>query len=274
MPVTETQDRVAQAKDLVARQAVDGRERRRVPVDKIEIRAKDDGSYTFEGHAAVFDEMSDDLGGGFGSFREMLKRGAFKGVLKDDVRLLFNHNPDLVLARTTSGTLKLTEDPRGLKVIADVAPTSYASDLRVLLERGDVSQMSFAFRIGEAGADEWHEDEDGNVTRTILRVGEMFDVSAVTYPAYPQTDAAARGLHKLERGEVVTHEERGAIEALLEANSTEHPISEREDRADGPEPIQEAETGDRADVDEAPPLDRFSPVAARTRVYALLERAL
>lgn len=274
MSATET-SRIDRAREFIRDLSVDGRERRRVPVGKVEIRDAADGSYTFEGHAAVFDELSEDLGFGFGEFREVIKRGAFKNVLKDDVRFLFNHNPDLVLARTTSGTLKLSEDPTGLKSVADVAPTSYAQDLRILLDRGDVSQMSFAFRIGEAGADEWYEDEDGNVTRTILRVGELFDVSAVTYPAYPQTDAGTRALHKLERGESVTPEERAAVEALLASHSTEQPDLERERRANGQEPAPEAESDEgRADVEATPRQDGLSPVAARQRVYALMARYL
>lgn len=270
---TET-SRLEQVREQVRAQAPDGRERRRIPVDRIEVRKQDDGTYTFEGHAAVFDELSEDLGLGFGGqFREQIKRGAFKRVLGDDVRFLINHNPDLVLARTASGSLSLSEDPKGLKAVADVAPTSYADDLRVLVERGDVSQMSFAFRIGDQGADEWFEDADGNVTRTITRVGELFDVSAVTYPAYPQTDAGVRALQKLERGETVTPEERAAVEGLLEQHSTEPPAAEPEHRANGQEPEPEAAAeDDRADVEVTPPQDGLSPVAARTRVSALIAR--
>lgn len=266
---TQTQSRVDRAQEALRRQSEDGRERRRVDAKRVEVRqVRDDGSYDFEGHAAVFDELSVDLGDPiFGSFHEVIKRGAFKNVLTDDVWFLFNHNPDIVLARSTSGTLKLSEDPRGLFVEADVAPTTAGKDLRILLERGDVSQMSFGFRVAE---DEWFEDADGNVTRTILKFEELFDVSAVVFPAYPQTDAGLRALHKLERGENVTREERAALEGLLDQHSTEPPAEEQEVRADGQEPDTQASEEDAQVVeDPAQTGERISARSARARIAAL-----
>lgn|GEM_PF-1067991 len=169
-------------------------ERRNVtaPIEGIEWR--DDGDkLIFVGHAAVFDRMSEDLGG----FRERFKRGAFRKVLDrdPDVRFLVNHD-GLPLARTKNRTLELREDPKGLRVYAELAPTQAARDLRVLVQRGDVDQMSFGFSMfddaGErAGNDVW-EEEDGGVVRTVLSVGGLFDVSVVTFPAYTQTDASMR----------------------------------------------------------------------------------
>ena len=82
------------------------------------------------------------------------------------------------------GTLTLEEDPTGLLAVADIADTQAGRDLRTLVDRGDLSQMSFAFRVLD---DEWDVDEDDNLTRTITKVRELFDVSPVTYPAYPDT---------------------------------------------------------------------------------------
>ena len=180
----ELESRVREARSHLAERAPAGLERRLVPARFVETRDAegDDQGYELRGYAAVFDKLSEDLGG----FREVIKRGAFKPPLKngDDVRLLVNHNPDLLLARTASGTLALDEDPTGLRVSADVADTQAGRDLRVLVDRGDMDQMSFAFRVLE---DEWDVDEEDNLLRTITKVRELFDVSAVTYPAYPDT---------------------------------------------------------------------------------------
>jgi hypothetical protein len=67
---------------------------------------------------------------------------------------------------------------------------SYAQDLRTLMQRGDVDQMSFAFRVAK---DEWDETDETNVIRTVIEFKELFDASIVTFPAYPQTDAQMRG---------------------------------------------------------------------------------
>ena len=197
--MSEIETRVAEAKSKLAEQAPAGVQRRVVPLTDVEVRAADDG-FTVTGHAAVFDKLSDDLGG----FREQIKRGAFKKVLGDDVRFLVNHNPDLLLARSTNGTLRLKEDPTGLAIEADIAPTTAGNDLRVLLERGDMDQMSFAFSM-QGGSDTWDENPDtGELIRTINRFGALFDASAVTYPAYPQTDIQANSnTHAATVAEVV-----------------------------------------------------------------------
>lgn len=174
-------------------------------IDHVEWRDSGNGTdYTLEGHAAVFDEWSEDLWTWAGTFREKIAPGAFTDVLsrKPDVRLLFNHNENYVLGRTLSGTLELTEDDTGLRVFARVAPTSYAQDLRLVMQRGDVTQMSFAFTVAE---DEWREDHDAEIVeRTIVRVAELFDASVVTYPAYPQTDATMRELRRAADAGLIT----------------------------------------------------------------------
>lgn len=140
----------------------------------------------FRGHAAVFDSASEDLGG----FTEYVARGAFKRALDrhPDVRALFNHDPNYVLGRTKSKTLDLREDPRGLHYYVKAPDVSYVRDLRTLMRRGDVDQSSFAFTVER---DRWAE-QDGKVTRTILEVRDLYDVSVVTTPAYPEADASAR----------------------------------------------------------------------------------
>lgn len=166
---------------------------------KIERRADGEGDdapqgAVITGHAAVFDQLSEDLGG----FREKVAKGAFAETIKgDDVRALINHSADLVIGRSIAKTLRMSEDKTGLAVEIDLPDTSYARDLAISIERGDVSGMSFGFQTVN---DEWNTVE-GEEIRTLKEV-RLFDVSPVTFPAYPQTDVAKRFLARLraERG--------------------------------------------------------------------------
>lgn len=163
----------------------------------VELRvAKGDGEGEkgrLVGHAAVFGQLSDDLGG----FREQIAPGAFEeAIAGDDVRALFNHDPNFVLGRNKAGTLKLSEDKTGLAVDIDPPDTQFARDLMVSIERGDISQMSFGFRVA-VGGQVWEEQEDGSYIRTITKAS-LFDVSPVTFPAYPQTDIAVRELRSFQ----------------------------------------------------------------------------
>ncbi len=124
-----------------------------------------------------------------GISRDEIAPGAFRDAIdKSDVRALVNHEPSFVLGRKKTGTLKLWEDERGLAIDIDPPETQWANDLLVSIGRGDIDQMSFGFTVGE---DRWEEIE-GETRRTILRVDELFDVSPVTFPAYPETDAVLR----------------------------------------------------------------------------------
>lgn len=183
-------ERVKSAKRTIRSHSVDGIERRTVPAGDIEVRVLDGdaGLYEMVGHAAVFGDLSEDLGF-FESWYERIAEGAFASVLRKnpDVRCLFNHDSNYVLGRTSAGTLELDEDEVGLFYRCAVGDTSYGRDLRTLLERGDVTQSSFAFRVARHG-DTWEEDDDGNLVRTIHQFSELYDVSPVTYPAYTTTD--------------------------------------------------------------------------------------
>ena len=157
-------------------------ERRSFPIR--EIRATDGDNPKISGYAAVFDELSENLGG----FHERIQRGAFANTLNTaDVRALWNHDSNYPLGRSRAGTLVLSEDETGLAFEIDPPETSYAKDLLVSMRRGDVDQMSFGFITIR---DKW-EQIGGQVIRTLLEV-ELFDVSPVTYPAYPTTSATVR----------------------------------------------------------------------------------
>jgi hypothetical protein len=141
--------------------------------------------FRIAGHAAVFNTLSEMLWG----FRETIAPGAFRDAIdRSDVRALVNHDSNYILGRKKNGTLKLWEDERGLAIDIDPPPTQWANDLLVSISRGDIDQMSFGFTVGE---DRW-EEVDGETRRTILRVDELYDVSPVTFPAYPETDVALR----------------------------------------------------------------------------------
>jgi HK97 family phage prohead protease/HK97 family phage major capsid protein len=149
-----------------------------VEVRAVEVRAQED--MTIEGYASVFGDEYD-----LGYFTERVAPGAFDGRTNDDVRLLINHT-GVPLARTTNNTLTLTIDERGLHYRAKLADTQEGRDLYTLIQRGDITQSSFAFTIEQ---DEWSGDRR---TRTINRVGQLYDVSPVTYPASPTTTVQAR----------------------------------------------------------------------------------
>ncbi|MBN50040.1 MAG: HK97 family phage prohead protease [Spongiibacteraceae bacterium] len=176
-------------------------EKRAFTADEMRVETRDDGSKRIVGHAAVFNQLSENLGG----FREQIEPGAFDDVLDDDVRALFNHNPDHVLGRTLSKTLKIEQDKTGLRYEIDPPDTQAARDLMVSLERGDISQSSFAFSVGD---DDWEENDEGVIIRTIKTFKRLFDVSPVTYPAYPDADVGLRSLEAWKQSRR-PHEDRG-----------------------------------------------------------------
>ena len=158
----------------------------------------DTGPPMLIGYPARFNSWSDDLGG----FRERIRPGAFKkALMSSDVRSLYNHNSDMLPLGRTPKTLRLIEDTVGLKMENDlpVDPetnklTRFANDLVIAINRGDITQMSFGFIVAQDG-DEWNE-RDGQVSRTISEIKELFDVSPVVYPAYSKTRVSVRALDK------------------------------------------------------------------------------
>lgn len=184
---TVTLDTGARSVDLPVDGA--GLLRRVAKLDRSAItRAEGDTAIGFKGHGAVFNTRTW-IGSKRWGFWESIEPGAFaKTIGEADVRMLINHDPNLVLARNTAGTLRLAEDSVGLAVDADMAPTSYGLDLAISLERGDVTQMSFAF---EMVTYEWTVADDGAEWLRHREV-KLWDVAPVTYPAYVETDASLR----------------------------------------------------------------------------------
>lgn len=229
-------------------------ERRTTTLEGVEVRdsGNADVAFTVVGHAAMYGRKSLDLGG----FQEVIEKGAFSDVLDTapDVWLRWDHNPRLSMARTKSQpyTLELSEDPKGLRFYSKVAPTSFAADLRILMESGIIDQASFAFSDVD---DTWEITEKGGieiVTRTIHRVGALYDVTITAEGAYPSTDSSVvRSLaiaFAMDTGrlEARTNEPTGDI-APEDADETE-PTED----STAPEADEAVTEGDDAAQDDVP----------------------
>ena len=210
----------------------------RINPAEFEVRETEDGMQ-FSGYAAVFESDSEPL-----PFIERIAPGAFKGSLRNrnDIKLLWDHDTASVLGSTRAGTLRLTEDARGLFVEADLPNTSTGRDARELIGRGDVDSMSFGFTVARNG-DEW--SADGSV-RTLTKIN-LHEVSIVAFPAYTATagsttmrgidrvalragvdaDVLADALLKIENGEDITSADRqllaSVIDELAPAEQVEEP---------------------------------------------------
>ena len=168
------------------------KELRMLPLKEIRLNESDGGT-CIEGHAAVFDSWSETLGGLF-PFKEKVRKGAFaESIGRDDIRALFNHDPNYVLGRNRAGTLELVEDDVGLRVRITPPDTSWARDITTSIRRGDISQMSIGFVVED---DEW-SSKDGIDTRELKKV-RLFDVSPVTFPAYTATDVGVRAMQEYD----------------------------------------------------------------------------
>lgn len=247
-----------------------GRMRHRATLDVRQVvraaRAEGDGEIptaNFHGHAAVFWKRTL-IGGKRWGFWEQIGDTAFdKTIGEADVRFLVNHDPNLVMARNKSGTLDLSKDQTGL--VAD-APSldlrqSYTNDAVISLDRGDVSQMSFAFEPIEW---RYEETDDGKGMYTMTEV-RLWDVSIVTYPAYEETDAGLRGMAfdvltrslGLDAADVLARLDDDALGAYVTRK-----LALRPDGADDPGPAAATRNSPPAESTGEPPA--FGDLAART----------
>ena len=188
---------------------------RRVNSVEFDVRAAEASSdgMSFTGYAAVFNSPSEPL-----PFTEVIKEGAFKRSLKsrNEIKLFMNHNTDVVLGSTRAGTLRLTEDSRGLLAQAVLPDTTAGRDLSVLMQRGDVNSMSFGFSVPAKG-DTWSQD---GATRELHQV-RLHEVSIVTgFPAYEATTASVRSLDILAQRTAVDVESLNDAILRLEAGET------------------------------------------------------
>jgi HK97 family phage prohead protease len=152
----------------------------------VEIRA-DSEKRTLTGYAVVWN--SDTTIGDY--FIERIAPGAFTKAIRNDILALVNHDHGRVIGRTKSKTLRLVEDERGLKVEIDVPNTTDGNDLWELVERGDISGMSFGFR---ANKQEW--DDTGDLPKRTILEADLFEVTATPIPAYEDTTLGKRSLEE------------------------------------------------------------------------------
>ena len=211
---------------------------------QFEVREDSDGM-TFEGYAAVWNSPSEPL-----PFVERIAPGAFKRSIKqarNDIKLLWNHETGQVLGSTRAGTMRLEEDDHGLKVIADLPPTSAGKDAAILLRRGDIDSMSFGFSV-PAGGDAWSSDGSERTLKSV----RLHEVSIVAFPAYSATagTTAVRGLDlvaqraavdtdqladaivKLEEGEQLTEEHAAMLRTIIDELAPAAPEAEAEPQQD------------------------------------------
>lgn len=173
---------------------MDGLEKRYFKAREIRAEAKEGSAGTVSGYAIVFDELSEELGI-FMPFREKIRRGAFADSMKGDIYAFWSHNTSIVLGRTTNKSLRLSEDAHGVAFELDLPNTNAGRDAFALIQRGDVTGMSFGFMVE---TEEWDygNDEDEERIRTIVK-GKLFEVSPTAFPAYPQTEVDTRSLDEV-----------------------------------------------------------------------------
>lgn len=238
------------------------REVRTFPFEVEEVRAAEGGrskDFTIKGHAAVYNTWTD-----LGIFRERIAKGAFDDVLSRDPHVLhlIDHDTRYVLSSTRSKTLELRSDPKGLHMWSKVAPTTYAADLRVLMERGDVSQSSFAFTVPDDGQ-KWKENDDGTIERTITRVGELFDVTTTAMGAYPTTDSQV-AMRTLEHARSLAEAQPDSTPEEEEADVAAP--EEADDQTEAPLPDEEA-------AEEASATAQDNPAARAQAALLVLKEA-
>ena len=197
-------------------------ERRYIPATDctLEIEDRSAAAPKIRGISPPFNSMSVDLGG----FREVFAPTAFDDLVGRhrndprgnlDVVALFNHDENQVLGRTTAGSLELNVTDRGLGYAIAPPDTQLGRDTVTLLRRQDLTGASFAFSIAKGG-EVWTQAADGTAIRTVTAVGELYDVSVVTRPAYPSSSAALRSLEQWRAENLTSAEQAHAAEQVAD----------------------------------------------------------
>lgn len=199
------------------------RERRFLTTEagRMTVEAPADSSPKIRGYAALFNTWSHPLPGPNGKpFRERILPGAFDAALAGeglDVIANYEHSNRDILGRSTSGTLRLSVDERGLMFEIDPPDTTLGRDIRHLIERGDLgannSGCSFAFTVSE-DAEEIGRADDGMDTRTIRSVSGLYDIAICTVPAYPDTSLAVRSIEQARALETASEDQPPAVDAF------------------------------------------------------------
>lgn len=164
-----------------------------LPEAELTLETRANGDQVLTGYAAVYNRFSLPLREGGSAFREVIRPGAFDRILnrqrgKQDVVALLNHDSNFILGRTSSGTLELSSDEKGLRYTVTPPDTQTGRDVVSLVRRRDLRGSSFAFAVSDAGQN-WTSDDQGAV-REIRDVSLLADVSVVLTPAYPASSVA------------------------------------------------------------------------------------
>jgi uncharacterized protein len=168
---------------------MDKTEQRELLTQKIEIREDEDGNRTLSGYAVKWEKKSVVMGY-YRKFREQFRQGAFtESLQKEDQRFLWSHDTSKVLGRTKNNTLRLMEDSIGLRFELDLPKTTLGNDTFETIKRGDVDGVSFGFNMI---SEEIEEPDDDLMLRTVTKA-KLLEVSAVAFPAYPDSEVSARG---------------------------------------------------------------------------------
>lgn len=173
---------------------MDKTETRELITDQIEIREDDDGNRTLSGYAVKWEKKSHVLGYYY-KFREQFKKGAFADSIKNgDQRFLWDHKTGKVLGRIKNGTLRLNEDDIGLRFELDLPNTTLGNDTYESIKRGDVDGVSFGFN----NPDDHIQEFDDDIPLRTIREANLIEVSAVAFPAYPDSEVSARGYDRMK----------------------------------------------------------------------------
>ena len=182
---------------------------KRKTIEVRSITSDGDNLKKIVGYAAVFDKPSEDMG-----FIEYVRKGAFKKALKrSDARALFNHDTDtLPLGRQSAGTLKLKEDDNGLYYEITPPDTQGARDLMTSIDRGDIKEASYGFTVA---VDEWDYSDKDVIKRTIIEIGEIFDISPVVFAAFNDTTVALRKMAENRKDTAPTNGNEGKYDPMV-----------------------------------------------------------
>lgn len=213
----------------------EGQIERRFFPGKVQIRmesteGEEQEKRTVEGYAAVFNEETDMYW-----WKERIAPGAFSDALKDDVRALFNHDPNFILARSNN-TLELWEDEKGLGYRFETPNTTIGNDLLENLRNGNITQSSFGFTIETY---EVQEREEGDDLITITKIGRLYDVSPVTFPAYEATEVTARSIDKIREEIKQKREAEQENKGEQEGNEGPDDTGENDENSNSDEGMQE-----------------------------------
>ena len=219
------------------------------------IEAREQGSRTVSGYGSVFNSQSEDLG-----FIETIDPNAItdETIKRSDVFATLNHDMDKILARCKygSGSLELKCDDKGLYYRFDAPNTDLGDELLEYLNRGEIDSSSFAFTVKR---DEWKNGDDGKHYRRILEIDQIFDISPVFCPAYPEAICQKRNkpsdyvdkINTLEKRDMDNKEKLNQLEEEIKKLKAEMEAEEKP----AEEPVEEPIEGKEAPIEDNKPVE-------------------